>query len=52
MKPTAKKPHENALAKQVGKALKRAAKTARKLARMHGTTVSFIRDGKIVSKKP
>jgi hypothetical protein len=36
----------------VGRALIRAAKTARKVARMHGTPVYYIRDGKIVAEKP
>ena len=33
-------------------ALKRAAKRAREMARMYGTKIHFIRDGKIVSEKP
>ena len=36
----------------VERALIRAAKTARKVARMHGTRVYFMRNGKIVSEKP
>jgi hypothetical protein len=39
-------------AAEVGRALRRAAKVARKTARMHGTSVYFIRDGKIVAEKP
>jgi len=35
-----------------GRALRRAAKTARKVAHMHGTRVYFIRNGKIVAEKP
>ena len=34
------------------KALKRAAKQARETARMHGTKLYFLRDGKIVAEKP
>jgi len=36
----------------ITKALKRAAKEARRLAKMHGTKVWYIRDGKIVGEKP
>lgn len=34
------------------RALKRAAKQARVTARMYGTKIHFIRNGKIVSEKP
>ena len=47
-----KAPKVNEFAKQVGKAMKRAAKNARKIARMHGTTISYVRNGKIISEKP
>jgi len=40
------------LSKNVERALIRAGKTARKVARMHGTRVYFMRDGKIVAEKP
>jgi hypothetical protein len=33
-------------------ALKRAAKRARATAKMHGTKLYFLRDGKIVAEKP
>jgi len=36
----------------VGRALRRAGKDARKIARMHGTPVYVSRDGKIVAEKP
>jgi predicted ABC-type ATPase len=36
----------------VGRALRRAAKTARKTARMHGTPIYVVEDGKIVAKRP
>jgi hypothetical protein len=42
----------NPLAAAAGRALSRAAKTARKVARMHGTPVYFMRDGKIIAEKP
>ena len=38
--------------KKVGQALKRALKRARATAKMHGTKLYFLRDGKIVSEKP
>jgi len=39
-------------AAQVGRALRRAAKAARKTARMYGTPIYIMRDGKIVAEKP
>jgi hypothetical protein len=36
----------------VGRALRRAAKTARKTARAHGTPIYVWRDGKVVAEKP
>jgi hypothetical protein len=39
-------------ADQVGKALKRSANNARKLARQYGTPVYIWRDGKVVALKP
>ena len=39
-------------AAQVGRALRRAAKSARKTARMYGTPIYILRDGKIVAEKP
>jgi hypothetical protein len=35
-----------------GPALRRAAKDARKHARMHGTAIAYMKDGKIVIEKP
>jgi hypothetical protein len=35
-----------------GRALRRAALVARKTARMYGTSVYFMRDGKVVAEKP
>lgn len=40
------------LAKAVGRALRRAAKVARKTARMHGTPIYVWKDGKVVALKP
>jgi hypothetical protein len=39
-------------AARVGRALRRAARVARKTARMHGTPIYVWRDGKIVAEKP
>ncbi len=36
----------------VGRALRRAAKTARKTARMYGTPIYVVEDGKVVAKRP
>lgn len=36
----------------VGHALRRAARTARKVARMHGTPVYIWQNGKVVAEKP
>ncbi|MEK6803126.1 MAG: hypothetical protein AABZ34_10705 [Nitrospirota bacterium] len=38
--------------KQVGAALRRAAKVARKTARMYGTPIYVWENGKVVAKKP
>lgn len=39
-------------AEAVGRALRRSARAARRLARMHGTPVYVWRDGKVVAEKP
>jgi hypothetical protein len=36
----------------VGRALRRAAKVARKIARMHGTPIYIWENGKVVAEKP
>jgi len=36
----------------VGRGMRRAAKTARKVARMRGTPVYFWKNGKVVAEKP
>ena len=40
------------LTKAVGRALRRAAKVARKTARMHGTPIYIEENGKIIALKP
>jgi hypothetical protein len=45
-----KKPSRLTLA--VGRALRRAAKTARKTARAHGTPIYIWKNGKVVAEKP
>jgi hypothetical protein len=40
------------MVKAVGQALRRAAKTARKTARMYGTPIYVSRNGKVVAVKP
>lgn len=42
----------DAFTKAVGRALLRAAKTARKIARMYGTPIHVWQDGKVVALKP
>jgi hypothetical protein len=46
------KRQNNKLAVKVGRALRRAARTARASARAHGLPVYIWRDGKIVAEKP
>ena len=45
------KKHES-FAAGVGRGMQRAAKTARKVARMYGTPVYFWKNGKVVAEKP
>ena len=52
MKATTPKAKPNALAIEVLPALKRAAKVARKTAKMYGTPIWISRNGKIVAVKP
>jgi hypothetical protein len=42
----------NTFAATVGRALRRAGRTARKTARTHGTPIYLWRDGKVVAQKP
>lgn len=46
------KPTTDAFARTVGRALRRAAKTARKIALTHRTPLYIWRKGKVVAKKP
>ncbi|MCC6967053.1 MAG: hypothetical protein IT391_12335 [Nitrospira sp.] len=52
MKTTRRNAQLSSGAKQVGAALRRAAKVARKTARMYGTPIYVWEDGKVVAKKP
>jgi hypothetical protein len=47
-----KRPTPNSFAARVEPALKRAAKVARKTAKMYGTRLYFWKDGKVISEKP
>lgn len=51
-KPQEKTRHTGDFAEEVGRALRRAAKDARRIARMYGTPVYVWRKGKIVAEKP
>jgi len=52
MKKTVRKKPASDFAAAVGRALIRAGRVARKTARMYGTPVYIMRDGKIVAEKP
>ena len=52
MKSQTKKIVPSPLTLAVGRALRRAAKTARKTARMYGTPVYVWKKGKVVAEKP
>ena len=52
MKSKKEKSSSNDFAAAVGSALRRAAKSARKTAKMHGTPFYVWRDGKVVAEKP
>jgi hypothetical protein len=47
-----KKEPPSRLTLAVGRALRRAAKNARKTARVHGTPIYIWKDGKVVAEKP
>ncbi len=51
-KTRAKTHRQQDFAAGVGRALRRAAKDARKTARMYGTPVYVLKNGKIVAEKP
>jgi len=52
MKRTNRKKDSKSFAMAVGRALRRAAKAARKTARMHGTPIYVWKNGKVVAEKP
>ena len=52
MKPKAKLQTSKEFSAAVGRALRRAAKVARKIARMHGTPIYIWEKGKVVAEKP
>ncbi len=52
MKSQSKKIVPSPLTLAVGRALRCAAKVARKTARMHGTPICFWKNGKVVAEKP
>jgi len=52
MKRTHGRQDSKTFAMAVGRALRRAAKAARKTARAHGTPIYIWRDGKVVAQKP
>jgi len=52
MKTQTKKIVPSQLTLAVGRALRRAAKAARKTARMHGTPIYIWKNGKVVAEKP
>ena len=49
---TKSRPKPNELSKAVARSLRRAAKQARKTAKMHGTPIYVMKDGKVVALKP
>ena len=52
MKRTPVKKETEEFSAAVGRALRRAAKVARKTARMHGTPIYIWKNGKVVAEKP
>jgi hypothetical protein len=52
MRTTPQKLKPNDFSRAVGRSLRRAAKEARRIARMHGTPVYVMRNGKVVAEKP
>ncbi len=52
MMAASKKTKPSDFAKGVGSALRQAARTARKTARMYGTPIYIWENGKVVAKKP
>lgn len=52
MKANLKKQPKSEFAQQVMRAMKRAAKVARKIAKMHGTPIAVSRNGRVIALKP
>jgi len=52
MKSHKPEPKTSTFAAIVGRALRRSAKKARQIARMHGTPIYVWKDGKVVGEKP
>lgn len=52
MKAKASKPMHDEFSRAVARSLRRAAKEARKIARMYGTPVYVMKNGKLVAEKP
>jgi len=52
MKTKIEKAEIDQFARLVGRALRRAGRNARKIARFHGTPIYIWKDGKIVAQKP
>ena len=52
MKKKAKRPKHDDFSRAVGRSLRRAAKEARRIARIHGTPIYISRNGKVVAIKP
>jgi len=52
MKSAREKKQTDKFVAAVGRALRRAAKNARKTARAHGTPIYIWKDGKVVAEKP
>ncbi len=52
MKQKPKRPKHDDFSRAVGRSLRRAAKQARKVAKMYGTPVYIMKNGKVVAEKP
>lgn len=52
MKPKAVRPKHDEFSRAVLRALRRAGKRARQVARMHGTPIYILKNGKVVAVKP
>jgi hypothetical protein len=52
MTQTTRVPKPTEFSRAVGRALKRSARRARQIARLYGTPVYVIRNGKVIAEKP